>query len=65
MKIKDWEKVRHYGIVNDHGEDWEFGRIIERKDTLGEAQEWAENENYHSASIVEIDNLGKRIRKVA
>ena len=52
-----------YGVVDDYGDNWETGYIIHREKTLRQVKAWAENENYHSASIVKITD-GKR-EKVA
>lgn len=44
-----------YAVIDDYGDDWETGAIVFRADTLHECKEWAESENYHSASIVKIE----------
>jgi len=53
-----------YVVIDDHGDHWEHGEIAfgpfksQRK-----AEEKAEDENYHSASIVRVVN-GIRVEKV-
>lgn len=53
----------HYAVIDDYGDDWEEGPIAFEADTVEECYEWAESENYHSASIVRIDQWGVRIKK--
>ncbi len=51
-----------YAVIDDYGDDWLNGTIAYSADTLAEVEDWAENENYHSASIVMIDELGFRTK---
>jgi hypothetical protein len=52
-----------YAVVDDYGDDWENGDLIFRANTFRECEDWAENENYHSASIVRINTcIGERTR---
>ena len=50
-----------YAVIDDYGEDWEEGNIAFQSISRGEVEDWAENENFHSASIVRIED-GKRTR---
>lgn len=52
-----------FAVIDDRGDEWKTGRIVFPCDTIEEARDWAENENYHSASIVLMDG-DKRIMKV-
>jgi hypothetical protein len=53
-----------YIVIDDYGDDWEEGSIAFGPfDTREEADEQAEAENYHSASIVKVVN-GKRVEQL-
>jgi hypothetical protein len=53
---------KEYAVIDDYGDDWKDGPIIFSADTREECEEWAESENFHSASIVVIEkNRRKRI----
>lgn len=54
--------IVYYAVIDDYGDDWEEGPIAFWAPDLEEAMEWAESENYHSASIVTIDENGNRKR---
>lgn len=56
-------KVR-YLVIDDYGDEWETGDIAFAAKSRKAADEWAEAENYHSASIVREEN-GERIQKLA
>lgn len=56
------EPVATFAVIDDHGDQWKTGRIA-FQGTIEEVRDWAENENYHSASIVLMDG-DKRIMKV-
>lgn len=49
------EPVASFAVIDDYGDQWKTGRIAYTGDTLEEAEDWAENENYHSSSIVLMD----------
>lgn len=49
-----------FAVIDDHGDQALTGSIAFSADTLDEVYEWAEGENYHSASIVKIYKSGKR-----
>lgn len=51
-----------YGVVDDYGDDWEEGYIVYKSSSLKDCLMWAEDSNYHSASIVEIYPDGSRKR---
>ena len=51
-----------WAVIDDHGDEWEQGQIVFTSDILSECLLWAESENYHSASIVSIDENGKRLK---
>jgi hypothetical protein len=53
-----------YCVLSDYGDLWESAESVFQSDSLEECQAWAEDENYHSASIIMIDEDGKRICKV-
>lgn len=42
-----------YGIVDDYGDNWEDGEIVFSSTSLAVALDWREENNYHSASVVE------------
>lgn len=49
-----------YAVIDDYGDEPLTGSIAFSCDTLEEAYDWAEDNNFHSASIVLIDELGFR-----
>lgn len=49
-----------YAVIDDYGDEPYDGRIAFEADTLQECYQWAEGENYHSASIVKINKKGER-----
>lgn len=56
------KKVVQYAVIDDYGDDWKEGSIAFSHADLDECYEWAESENYHSASIVKIFEDGTRER---
>jgi len=48
--------MKTYAVIDDFGDDWEEGRIVHEADTLDRVYEWAEENNFHSASIVSIED---------
>lgn len=64
MKIKDWEKMTEYLVINDFGNDWDTAKELSRHPTEDQAIKWAQTFGYYSSSIVEVNNVGKRLRKV-
>lgn len=50
-----------YAVIDDYGDEWETARIAYIAPNLQEAIEWAEDENFHSASIVELYDDGTRV----
>ena len=48
--------MKIYAVIDDYGDNWANGPIANRVTSLEAAQEWAEEENFHSASIVCIEN---------
>ena len=57
-------KKVQYVVIDDYGDDWEFGEIaFGPYDTKEEADRQAEAANYHSSSIVQLIN-GKRVKQV-
>ena len=53
--------MKNFWVIDDYGDNWENGPVASKHHTLAEAEDWAESENFHSASIVEIVD-GKRTR---
>lgn len=53
--------MKNFWVIDDYGDNWENGPVASKHSTLEDAEEWAESENFHSASIVEIRD-GKRHR---
>jgi hypothetical protein len=49
-----------YAVVDDYGDDWKEGHLIFQSKDLDECHEWAEGENYHSASVVKVFADGSR-----
>lgn len=49
------KSIETFAVIDDYGDQWKIGSIIFNGDTLQEAEDWAENENFHSASIVLMD----------
>lgn len=49
-----------YAVIDDYGDEPYTGNAAFVADSLYECQEWAEDQNYHSASIVLIDGGGVR-----
>ena len=45
-----------FAVIDDYGDEWENGDIAYISKSLEDCKEWAENENYHSASIVSIED---------
>lgn len=43
-----------YAVIDDYGDNWEEGVIAFSSTSLQVAEDWKENENYHSASIVQV-----------
>jgi hypothetical protein len=60
--ICDKEYKVEYGVVDDYGDMPLTGSIIYRAETLEACLEWAENQNFHSASIVLLTEDGSRIQ---
>lgn len=58
------EPFAEYAVIDDYGDDWEEGAVAAYFSTFEECQEWAESENYHSASIVGILDNGNRVKIV-
>ncbi|QBP06328.1 hypothetical protein CPT_Mendera_163 [Stenotrophomonas phage Mendera] len=58
------EPFEEYAVIDDYGDDWEEGPIAFSGDTFEQCAEWAESENYHSASIVGILENGRRVKIV-
>jgi hypothetical protein len=56
-------KIR-YLVIDDCGDEWETGDIAHSAKSRKKAFEWAEIENYHSASIVREEN-GERVQKLS
>jgi hypothetical protein len=50
-----------YAVIDDMGDAAETGQIAHRASTLNKCAYWAEDNNYHSASIVKITD-GKRVK---
>lgn len=57
------DPVATFAVIDDYGDQWKNGRIAFTGDTIEEARDWAENQNFHSASIVLMDG-DKRIMKL-
>lgn len=55
--------MSEYAVVDDYGDDWETGIIVFSAPSTEECRCWAEGENFHSASIVLIED-GVRVQKV-
>lgn len=52
-----------YAVVDDYGDDWETASLAFRASTQKECEDWAEDNNYHSATIVRINTMfGERER---
>lgn len=51
-----------FAVIDDYGDNWEEGDIAFVACTLEECCEWAEDANFHSASIIEIFEDGTRER---
>lgn len=49
-----------YAVIDDYGDNWEEGAIVFSSESLFETFTWAENENYHSASLVKLFEDGSR-----
>lgn len=49
-----------YAVIDDYGDNWENGDVVYSSNSLYDAKQWAEDENYHSASIVIIYSNGER-----
>lgn len=55
--------TKTFAVIDDRGDEWKTGDIAFSADTIEEVRSWAENQNYHSASIVLMDG-DNRIMKV-
>lgn len=55
-------KIVKYAVIDDYGDEWETGSIAFSSRSRNKCVEWAESENYHSASIVSIDENDMRQR---
>lgn len=51
-----------WAVIDDYGDDWLCGEIVFSSESLSKVLLWAEDENYHSASIVSIDEFGVRMK---
>jgi hypothetical protein len=49
-----------YGVVDDYGDNWQEGHLAFTDDTQESCEQWAENENFHSASIIAEYSDGTR-----
>jgi hypothetical protein len=53
-----------YAVIDDYGDEAMTGHIVYRHKNLNKCVYWAENENFHSASIVKItDGIREQISK--
>jgi len=51
--------IKRYAVIDDYGDEALTDYIAYETSSLKDAEEWAEENNFHSASIVSIIN-GKR-----
>lgn len=54
------KRLTRYAVIDDFGSDWEDGPIAFESTNADEVFDWAEAENYQTASIIEISEDGTR-----
>lgn len=53
-----------YCVLDDYGDEWETASVVFESEDLMKCVDWAEDNNYHSASIISVSGSGERLNKV-